>query len=77
MTLTELRKNLYAVIDDLLSTGGSLEIQRRGRTIVIAPKSGSSKLERLEKHAGRKALIGNPDDIVHMDWEAEWHPRHT
>ncbi len=29
-----------------------------------------SKLDRLKRHEG--CLIGDPEDIVHIDWSKEW-----
>jgi len=76
MTLTELRKNIYTVVAEVLKTGRTIEIHSRGRTILLSPGGGDSKLDRLRKAARRKALVGKPEDIIHMNWDMEWHPRH-
>jgi hypothetical protein len=76
MTLTELRKNVYTVFDEVLRTGRTIEIHSRGRTVLLSPGGGGSKLGRLRKAVRRRALAGNPESIIHMNWDAEWHPRH-
>jgi hypothetical protein len=76
MTLTELRKNIYAVFDEVLETGKAVVIESKGRTILISPGSQGGKIERLRKSAPPKAIIGNPDELIHLEWEKEWLPRH-
>jgi len=76
MTLTELRKNIYAVFDEVLKTGKTVAIESKGRTVFISPGCTGGKIERLGKSAPPKAIIGNPDELIHLKWEKEWRPRH-
>lgn len=76
MTLTELRKNIYSVFDEVIKTGKTIEIQSKGKTVSLSPGKRVAKLERLKKAALPQAIIGNPDDLIHLDWEKEWQPRH-
>ena len=69
---TELRANLYRLLDRVLSTGEPLEVERKGRRIRIAPATPKNKLSRLEAHP--EDLVGDPDDLVHLDWSHEWNP---
>ena len=70
LSLTALRKNLYQVIDHVLATGVPAEIQRKGKKLLIAPLGAKvSKLSRLKK---RKGIIGNPQDLVHLEL-SQWH----
>ena len=69
MTASRLRENIYKVLDQVLETGIPAEIQRKGKILKIVPPAGQSKLDNLKKH---NILKGNPEDIVHMDWSAEW-----
>lgn len=64
LTTIEFRKNFYQVLDQTLKTGTPVEILRRGQVSRPVPPF-KSKLARLKK---RKGIIGNPEDIVHMDW---------
>ena len=69
MTASKLRANIYNVLDTVLKTGVSVEIQRKGKTLKIVPSKGPSKLSNLKKH---KVLNTSPESIVHMDWSKEW-----
>lgn len=72
MSASELRQNIYRLLDEVLETGVPLEIERKGRTLRIVPEERYSKLDRI---VGREdALVGDPDDIIHMDWSKEWKP---
>ncbi len=69
LSATALRQRLYTVLDEVLETGVPVEIERHGKTLRIVPGDPSSKLARLNPRA---VLISAPDDIVHLDWSAEW-----
>ena len=71
MTPSKLRGNIYNILDKVLETGIPVEIQRRGKILCIMPPAGKkySKLSKLKK---RDVLVGDPEDIVHMDWSSEW-----
>ncbi len=72
MSASELRQNIYRLLDEVLETGIPLEVERKGRTLRIVPEDRPSKLDRI---VGREdALVGDPDDIIHMDWSKEWKP---
>ncbi len=72
ITATELRKNIYKLLDDVLSTNTPLEVERKGRRLVISPAERVSRLDRLEPHAD--CIAGDPEELVHMDWSGEWKP---
>jgi hypothetical protein len=66
---TRLRQNLYNILDQVIDTGVPVEIERKGHTLRIVPERRPPKWERLEPH---KAVRGDPDDLVHVDWSSEW-----
>lgn len=66
---TELRKNIYSILDQVLKTGEPILIERNGRMLTIEPDKRPLKLSRLKK---RKVLAVNPQNIVHLDWSGEW-----
>jgi hypothetical protein len=70
LSLTTVRSDLYRIVDRVLDTGVPVEIERRGRRVRIAPVRPKSKLDGLVKRPG--TIIGDPEDIVHMDWSGEW-----
>jgi hypothetical protein len=71
MTTSQLRQDIYQLLDQVLETGLPLEVERKGRKLHIVPESPRDKLDNLKR---RDCLIGDPEDIVHMDWSTEWRP---
>lgn len=73
ITPSKLRADIYRLLDAVLETGEPLVIERNGRTLRIVPDPPERcRIEDLPKHAD--GLIGDPHDIVHMDWSSEWKP---
>jgi len=69
MTASKLRADLYNILDETLKTGIPIEVVRKGRILKIVPETKPDKLSRLKK---RDYIVGDSDDIVHMDWSSEW-----
>lgn len=69
LTASKLRENIYKVLDKVLITGVPVEIDRRGKVLKIISTSGADKLANLKKH---DVLRGDPENIVHLDWSAQW-----
>jgi len=74
MTITpsRLRENLFKILDQLLETGETLEVKRKGEIIKIVPPKKKSKFDQLVPHPD--AVNGDAEDFVHMDWSHEWKP---
>lgn len=74
ITASKLRENVYRILDRVLETGDPVEIVRSGRKLKIIPVESSTvgKLDRLQPHP--EALIGDPEEIVHLDWSDHWTP---
>ena len=70
LSLKKVRADLYKIVDKVLETGSPVVIERRGKQVCIVPVRSKSKLDNLVKSPG--TIIGDPDDIVHMDWSDEW-----
>lgn len=68
---TELRNNIYKVLDQVLDSGIPVEIRRKNRTLKIIPVDPVDKFRNFKER--RNIINGDPDDIVHMDWEKEIH----
>jgi hypothetical protein len=66
---TMLRQNLYGYLDGVLETGKPLVIERKGRRLKIVPESSPAKTDCLEHH---DAIVGDPDDLLGLDWSSEW-----
>jgi antitoxin (DNA-binding transcriptional repressor) of toxin-antitoxin stability system len=69
-SVSALRANLYRLLDRVLETGEPLEIERNGARLRIAPLDRAGRLDRLQAHPG--FLVGDPEEIVHLDWSDEW-----
>jgi hypothetical protein len=74
MTITpsKLRENLFKLLDEALQSGEIIEVKRKGQIIKIVPPKKKSKLECLEAHPD--AIVGDPEELVHIDWSHEWKP---
>jgi antitoxin (DNA-binding transcriptional repressor) of toxin-antitoxin stability system len=68
VTASKLRENIYGILDQALE-GVPVEVVRKGKILRIVPEVMPDKLSRLKK---RNCIVGDPDDIVHMDWLSEW-----
>jgi hypothetical protein len=71
LTASQLRADVYRVLDRVLESGLPVEIERKGRVLKIEADKPTSKLSRLVK---RPYVHGQPEDIVHMDWSEYWKP---
>jgi prevent-host-death family protein len=65
ITASKLRENLYRVLDEVIETGIPVEVVHKGTVLRIVPEAKPSKLDRLKKRAG---FMGDPDDIIGMNW---------
>jgi prevent-host-death family protein len=69
ITVTELRTNIYNLLDEVLTTGLPLEIRKGNRTLRIVPVEKVDKLHNLI--ARPQAIQGDPDALVDLGWEDE------
>jgi antitoxin (DNA-binding transcriptional repressor) of toxin-antitoxin stability system len=72
VTASELRQNVYRLLDEVLASGVPLEVERGGRVLRIVPVDAPPKVARLSAHPG--TIVGDPDELVHIDWSGEWSP---
>ncbi|HIP26289.1 MAG TPA: type II toxin-antitoxin system Phd/YefM family antitoxin [Flavobacteriaceae bacterium] len=72
ITPTDFRKDLFNILDGILNSGKTLELNRNGHIFKIIPPKQSKKLDRLVVH--NDAIIGNSDEFISMDWSSEWKP---
>jgi prevent-host-death family protein len=68
VTASKLRENIYSILDEVLETGVPVEITRKGRTLRIISYKPASRLK-LRK---RDYIVGDPDDLIHIDWLQYW-----
>ena len=72
MTATELRGNLYRILDRVLETGEPVEIEHNGRIVRLVPEPRAFHFDQLQAHPGY--LLVDADSIIHCDWSDEWQP---
>jgi prevent-host-death family protein len=75
LTATELRKQLYRVLERVAETGEPVEVVLKGRTFrIVSDDRGpvTFSFDRLTPHP--ETFVGDLDDIVHLDWSGEWRP---
>lgn len=72
ISASQLRADVYRLLDQVLATDQPLEIERKGKVLVIAPKEPGSRLDRLSPREG--FIAGDPEDLVSLDWSSEWKP---
>ncbi len=68
-----IQNDIFQLLDKVIKTGVPVEIERKGKRLLISPAEKRRDLDSLEEHPG--FIVGNPDDLVHIDWSAEWKPQ--
>lgn len=73
MNATELRKDIYRVLDEVLDTGIPQEIRRGERRLLIVTAEGPRRPRlRLETLPRRQAINCTPDELIETGWSEEW-----
>lgn len=73
LTAPHLRQNIYRILDEVIETGQPVEIEWKGRVVRIETKGQDKSIfEILAPHPG--SIVGDADDLVHIDWSREWKP---
>ncbi len=72
VSLTYLRAHLYQIVDQVIKSGIPIEIERKGIKVKLTPVQPQKKLDRLIKHREPKAILNDPEELVHMDWSDCW-----
>jgi hypothetical protein len=71
VTPTQLRTNIYNLLDEVLKTGLPLEIKKGDKKLRIVPVDKVDKLKNLVLRPD--AIQGDPDDLVEISWGDEVH----
>lgn len=69
---SNLRANIYRLLDEALASGEPIVIVRRGQRLRIVPDPLARDLATLPTHPG--TIVGDAEDLVHLDWSDEWKP---
>jgi antitoxin (DNA-binding transcriptional repressor) of toxin-antitoxin stability system len=73
VTLTQLRSDIYRIVDEVLKTGEPIELERKGKKLRLVPLDKPGKLANLTPHPD--AIVGDPEDLVEIDWSSEWNEK--
>ncbi len=71
MTSTQLRKDLFRILDQILESGEGVEIHREAGSVLLLPQREGGKLARLRRRA---TIIGDSDSLDQVNWEEAWRP---
>jgi len=69
VTPTELRANIYKLLEEVLNSGIPLEINKGNKRLRIVPVEENNKLQNLIPRAD--VIQGDPEDLVSISWEKE------
>lgn len=69
VTPTQLRADIYNLLDEVLETGVPLEIKKGGKKLRIVPVGKVDKFKNLIPHPN--AVEGDPEDLVDINWADE------
>lgn len=66
---SQLREDIYNLLDQVIETGVPLEIKRRGKVLRVMLDKKASKLNNLKK---RDVMSASPHHYIHLDWSKKW-----
>lgn len=69
VTPTQLRADIYNLLDDVIKTGLPLEIKKGNKKLRIVPVDKVDKLKNLVPRPG--IIQGDPDELVTINWTDE------
>lgn len=73
ITVTELRADLYRVVDNVLTTGKAQRIRRGDRYLTLQPEGDARRLD-LDRLPRRTAITCTPDELVEQGFADQWTP---
>jgi prevent-host-death family protein len=69
VTPTELRANIYNLLDEVLKTGIPLEVRKGGKKLRIVSEEKADKFQNLISRP--HVIQGDPEELVEISWEDE------
>ena len=70
ITASQLRQDIYRILDRVIETGEAVEIERKGKVLRIVAPAARRNLDLLPKRP--HFIVGDPEDLVSIDWSEEW-----
>lgn len=74
VSATFLRQNIYKLLDQVLKTGDPVVVERNGKKLQIIPLTERKKRKLSDLPERDDIIVGDPEDLVHIDWSSEWKP---
>lgn len=71
ITATQLRQNVYRILDEVLESGRPTEIVRHGKKLLIVPEEPRRRLRELPRRRIKSCTL---DELVATSWERSWDP---
>lgn len=80
VSATQLRQNIYAILDEALATGKPVEIERKGKVLRIVPEVTSEvendeqfrkEFPRLARLKDLNLFVGS-EDLANMEWSHDF-----
>ena len=72
VTIHDLQLRLPFLLKEISKTGEPLYVSDGADTFEIRPKPGKTAHADLSTIKRRPIIMGDPDDLVHIDWSREW-----
>ncbi len=81
VSATQLRQNIYAILDEALATGKAVEIERKGKRLRIVPEPVEEEMSdeeyakefpKLAKLKNHNTLVGSLDDLIDVEWNEDF-----
>jgi prevent-host-death family protein len=69
ISATQLRGNIFKLLDEVLNSGVPIEIIKNGKKLRIIPVEKSNKLDNLISRTD--VIKGDAKDLVDVTWEGE------
>ena len=69
ITTTELRQNIFRILDSVIELGRPVSIQRKGHIVQLVPTQKKNKLDNLKAHPFSDEPL---EAFDHIDWTHEW-----
>ncbi len=71
ITASQLRADVYRLLDQVIETGVPLEVERGGYLVRITVQP---KVHWLDRMITRDTMVGDPESFTHIDWSDCWDP---
>lgn len=70
ITATQLRKDVYNILDSVLKTGLPVEVLRGNKILTISAEKNGGRLQKLKPIPN--LINGDIDELENIDWSKEW-----